>query len=57
MSTLVPLAGVCLSRETSIDHVHALVEAGVLAPPKIAQDGLEIVPGKYLDEIDEGPDA
>ena len=54
-SSLVPLLGVCLSRETTIEHVRALVEAEALPPPATSREGTEMVPATYLDEIDPDP--
>jgi hypothetical protein len=54
-AVLVPLAGVCLSRETQVEHVHALVKAGTLEPPERGPGGLELVPSTYLDAIDHDP--
>jgi len=48
---LVPLAGVCLGRTVPVEHVHALVHAGLLDAPAAG----DLVPRDYLDELDPDP--
>lgn len=54
-STRVPLEGLCLSRDTPVEHVRALVAAGVLAVPTVDGAGREMVPASYLDAIEDDP--
>jgi hypothetical protein len=48
---LVPLAGVCLGRTVPVEHVRALVVAGLLEPPAPG----DLVPQAYLDRLDPDP--
>jgi hypothetical protein len=48
---LVPLAGVCLGRTVPVEHVRALVVAGLLEPPTPG----DLVPQAYLDRLDPDP--
>jgi hypothetical protein len=54
-SARVPLEGVCLSRDTPVEHVRALVAAGVLAVPTVDRAGREMVPACYMDAIEDDP--
>jgi hypothetical protein len=48
---LVPLGGVLLGRTVSVEHVRALVVAGLLEPPAAG----DLVPRDYLDAVDPDP--
>lgn len=48
---LVPLSGVLLGRTVSLEHVRALVIAGLLEPPAVG----DLVPRDYLDALDPDP--
>lgn len=50
---LVALPHLCLPRTLPLDHVRALILAGLLAPPPaLLEDGTELVPLDYLDQLD-----